>query len=466
MVNAQEWLDKEYPANRRSEITELDISRGKVKRWPNHERTLKGDLNLRGFNNLRTLKCSGHELTNLYAGGCQYLTNLECQNNQLNSLNINGCSNLEKVNGSNNYISNLDLSTCAKLKEVNLFLNNSLEEIDISNCPKLNKIGFGFTRNKGKLVKVSQTVPAESSVRNILIIGITGNGKSALANTLTNTSKFGESCFGVSATKNFQSSNTFEWEKDGKKAKYRIIDNIGFGDTAKITKADILYKIGEGISSAQEGINQVLFIFRGRFSPEHVKVFNVFKEFVSETGISRFTTLVRTHFENFQTPEECDKDRDALLTQSPEIIEIIDSCNGIVYVDNPAIPKIEEDDDEEIREEKELEISLSGEKREDSRKVVLNHLIQNCSEIYKLKKWDGIYDRVNEYMKQIEEKEQELAKISNGSEKTRLQNEINETKGKIADEVDVTLTAEISAFPKLTAQMQMKNVNIWPFNKK
>ena len=41
---------------------------------------------------------------------------------------------------------------------------------------------------------------------------------------------------------------------------------------------------------------------------------------------------------------------------------------------------------EESREEKELEISLNTEKREDSRKIVLNHLVENCSEIYKLKK--------------------------------------------------------------------------------
>jgi AIG1 family len=412
-------------------------------------------------------------LTNLDISGCQYLTEIDCQNNQLNSLNIIGCSNLEKINCSSNYISNLDLNTCTKLKEINCASNNSLEEVNISKCPKLAKIGFGFTRNsrQGKLIKVSQTVPTGDSIRNILIIGITGNGKSALANALLSATdnKFGESGSGISATKGFQTSNIFEWEKDGKKAKYRIIDNIGFGDTAKISKTDILYKIGEGISSAQEGINQVFFIFRGRFTPEHVKVFNVFKEFVSEAGINRFTTLVRTHFENFQTPEECDKDRKALLSQSPELVEIVDSCNGIIYVDNPSLPKIEEDDDEEEREEKELEISINKEKREDSKRIVLNHLVENCSEIYKLKKWDSIYQQVTNYVAKVKENEEELEKLgssNNEVEKTRLQNEIKADKVKVAEEVNVTLEAEISAFPKLTAKIEMKNPNIWPFNKK
>lgn len=47
-------------------------------------------------------------------------------------------------------------------------------------------------------------------VRNILIIGITGNGKSTLANVLTNTSDFKESPCSVGETKNFQKSETFE----------------------------------------------------------------------------------------------------------------------------------------------------------------------------------------------------------------------------------------------------------------
>ena len=120
MVNAQEWLDENYPTNRRNEITELDISKGKVKRWDGHERTLKGNLELTGFTNLRTLKCSRHEMTKLDLSNCQYLTELECQNNKLNSLNISGCSNLKSINCSSNHVWELDLSTCLSLEEVNI----------------------------------------------------------------------------------------------------------------------------------------------------------------------------------------------------------------------------------------------------------------------------------------------------------------------------------------------------------
>jgi hypothetical protein len=63
-------------------------------------------------------------------------------------------------------------------------------------------------------------------------------------------------------------------------------------------------------------------------------------------------------------------------------------------------------------------------------------------------------------MNQITQKEQELAQANSVSEKTRLQNEINETKDKVAEEVNVTLEAEISALPKLTARIEMKNISI------
>src|SRR6266511_4533568 len=140
-------------------------------------------------------------------------------------------------------------------------------------------------------------------VNNILIIGITGNGKSALANLLTKTNKFEVSSLSTSVTKDFQ---MVEFEDNG--VKYRVIVNIGFGDTNNISKEDILLKIGEGIHFAKEGISQVLFVFGGRFGPEQVTAFNIFKTFISESGITKFTTLVRTRFDDFRDPKKCEED--------------------------------------------------------------------------------------------------------------------------------------------------------------
>jgi len=164
-----------------------------------------------------------------------------------------------------------------------------------------------------------------------------------------------------------------------------VIDNIGFGDTSNLFKEEILFKIGEGIYSVKEGLNQVFFVVKGRFSPEQIVVFKQFEDFISETGIAKFTTIVRTNFPNFRDKKRCKKESESLLNQNEELKKIIESCNGILYVDNPPMSTIEEDDSEEEKEEKELENSINQRRRKESRKIVLEHLEKNCQEIYKLK---------------------------------------------------------------------------------
>lgn len=69
-------------------------------------------------------------------------------------------------------------------------------------------------------------------------------------------------------------------------------------------------------------------------------------------------------------------------------------------------------------------------------------------------------------MEQIVTKEQEIGKINNHTEKSQLQSKIKENKNKIADEVNAVFAAEISAFPKFTAQIEMKNFHFSWFNNK
>jgi len=376
--NAQEWLDKKYPVNgtcqrkadqknknkTRAEITELDISKGNLGKHfystGDGDKNLVGSLKLEGFTNLRILNCSGHELISLDVSDCSNLEELDCQHNQLSTLNIDNCSNL---------------------KEINCDFNKSLKEVNVNNL-NLTKTGSGFAIENGKLAKnIPQIIPVgENDIRNVLIVGITGSGKSALANALSSESganQFGEKNSSTSATKSFQKSDVFEYQ--GKK--YRIIDNIGFGDTNNISEEEILLRIGEGIHVAKEGINQVLFVFKDRFSPEHIMAFNLFENFISETGITEFTTIIRTNFPKFKKEEECKKDQQDLIGQTKELSKIINSCNGIIHVDNPAIPVVDEADSDN-----EEEIRIYSKKRKDSREKVLKHLVEKCSEIYKLKK--------------------------------------------------------------------------------
>lgn len=246
-------------------------------------------------------------------------------------------------------------------------------------------------------------------VNNILIIGITGNGKSALASLLADNNEFETSGSGISKTNHFQvSKELFGW----KDKQYRLIDNIGFGDTGNIPEEEIFLEIGEGIHSAKEGINQILFVFKGRFGPEQVETFKKFKGFIAESGITKYTTLVRTRFEEFRNNQKCEEDRQSLLgEENKELREIIDSCNGIIYVDNPPIPEIDED---EADSDDEKEINEIKEKKEAARKIVLDHLAAKCREPYKFGKWNSIYKLVDDYInkkKEIENNEEALRKL-------------------------------------------------------
>ncbi|MCE8162857.1 MAG: 50S ribosome-binding GTPase [Candidatus Moeniiplasma glomeromycotorum] len=453
-INAQIWLDKKYPkegicerksdqvnkGKTREQIIELDLSKGNLGKhfWSGEgDKILVGSLKLESFTKLRKLIISAHQITELDVSECNNLVELDCWNNQIDILNVSNCSNLKIINCSSNHIKELDLSTCPKL-----------EEADISNCPELTsekiKSGLHYDVDNGKLVKdesqkVIKNAPPQireaevDDIRNVLIVGITGNGKSTLANVLVGTNEFKEKNSSTSVTKNFQSSDVFQWE--GKS--YRIIDNIGFGDTNNISKDDILFKIGDGIHEAKEGINQILFVFKDRFSEDQISAFNLFKDFIAETGITKFTTIVKTGFENFRNQQRREEDQQILLSQTKELKEIINSCNGIVYVDNPAIPTVKNDDNEETKEFKEKTIRVNKRSREKSRKIVFEHLVKNCSEIYKLKEWDSIYAMVENYNKKKEQIEQ--------SSSVNKEEELKQAKTELVKKVDKSIEGSVGA---------------------
>src|SRR4051794_22076834 len=81
MVNAQEWLDKEYPLVKRGEITELKIC----------FENLEGELKLLGFSALESVNFSYNKLTNLKFADLPNLTKINCYDNLLESLELEKC---------------------------------------------------------------------------------------------------------------------------------------------------------------------------------------------------------------------------------------------------------------------------------------------------------------------------------------------------------------------------------------
>ena len=68
MVNAQEWLDKDYPKGGRSKVKELHID----------NKNLEGKLDLSDFVNLEKLDCPENRLAALEIDNCKKLKKLHC----------------------------------------------------------------------------------------------------------------------------------------------------------------------------------------------------------------------------------------------------------------------------------------------------------------------------------------------------------------------------------------------------
>ncbi|CAI2167932.1 4667_t:CDS:10 [Funneliformis geosporum] len=430
MVDAQKYLDRNYPTETRKNLKILDI-RGLE---------LEKGLKLEGFINLEKLNCSNNKISELSISNCSNLKEINCSLNELTKLKIDNCDSLTRLACSCNeldsisFLTDLSKITKEKLTHLDVSDNNiskydkkvlntklnkrpqdldflaefiNLEYLYLENEPliKLNKLknldvsnNFGIYGSleylkeandlkqlniKGtdleqealskdlKLIEVRdgsyETQIQKNDIKNILLIGRTSSGSSTLVNVISGTDKFKEGHSAISETRDIQ---TEEFEYEG--IKYRIIDTPGFDHTL-LPIEEILNKIIEAVYSIKDGISQILFVFGGKITEKEVTIFHSLKEVFGE-GITKYITIVRTNFPNFINEEAC----------------------RVVHVDNPTLDVDDED-----------KFNINKKKREKSRKILLNNL-QNIQkkENYKLPK-----NKFKEIEKIIEEKKHELEEM-------------------------------------------------------
>jgi septin family protein len=237
-----------------------------------------------------------------------------------------------------------------------------------------------------------QNTNTPNSRRNILLVGKTGDGKSALANVLVDseqTKTFKESDSSSSETKQAK-SETFEVTHVGEKIIYQIIDTVGLCDT-DMDEKDIFLKLSEAIELLNGEINQILFVVGGRFSKEEEEVYNLFKNtlfFDRDCDISKYTTIVRTKFNDFEDRDECEMDRKILEEKIPDDIHII-------YVDNPSLKGSDK------------KIDVNKESRKASQEILMRYLLDYCRKNYRPSSLKLINDRINEHVKKGKEFENE-----------------------------------------------------------
>lgn len=268
-----------------------------------------------------------------------------------------------------------------------------------------------------------------TKIKNILLIGRTGNGKSALANVFLNQNNNFEEIFEEghnSSTSKTRKISDETFEING--IKYRIIDTIGLGDT-KLLESEVLHEIAKVYDKVKDGLNQVFFVISKRFTKEEEEAYNILRTVIFDNRITKYTTIVRTNFPGFQKPEKSEEDKENVKKENPRLAEIINSCRKLIYIDNPPL---NDDYDED-------EIVTNKKKREASRARLLAFL-GTCQEDYIPESIKQIKDRIDshctETFKEKSKSEKELKDLKRRLEELEKRedskvSEIKELKEKI-----------------------------------
>jgi len=170
----------------------------------------------------------------------------------------------------------------------------------------------------------------DNNIRNIVLVGRTGVGKSTIGNCLLNKKEFKESELSVSCTKDAKLGNHLYNEIQ---INLSVVDTIGIGDTDLDEKA-VMIKISNTVRKFNNGINGIFFVFDGRFTHAEVTAYNLITKILFPDCTNQLY-LIRNRFKYCTDVNKCKNDIEA-LKQDNFTAQIFNDVktDHLIYVDS------------------------------------------------------------------------------------------------------------------------------------
>jgi hypothetical protein len=165
---------------------------------------------------------------------------------------------------------------------------------------------------------------------------MTGNGKSALANTICNQTDYFQESDDVCSITSSSKSKILCYNGQ----RYRIVDTIGIGDN-RISCENVLMSLADTCSKLENGIFALIFVTKGRFSTYELETYEYFRDVIFGTEILEHIIVVRTNTANFlREPHINARLQDSLIrnisgAEHMSLVREIFMATQLICVNNP-----------------------------------------------------------------------------------------------------------------------------------